>query len=383
MNYSFNLLKNQHKYTVLRFTEFLLGSAVNLFSILIPKKNVIIITSSHNNSFNFNSKYFFEYLIQEEYENLYYLISSGNKRQTLEKEYGKRFISRKKLSEIFIIISAKTWISSTLETPFIGLFAGVNRQVINLGHGAMFKGVGLSEKKVSYLKRIYYSIIIRNFTFFCATSESQIKLIQNTYGCPAKKVIVTGQPRNDHFYLNEQRSGIKRVLLAPTWRKNKHVKWSEILSTNLNLYLQENSIELYFRLHPFYERKVNIESMSNIKSLNSSLCEEISDFLPSVDLLITDYSSIYIDFLLFRRPILFLKVLHEDFMQSTGCQIDYEYFTPGFKVTNDLEIIEKLKLLKETTNPLPSNYKKVHDSFYLHKSGSSSKRILEILKISR
>jgi CDP-glycerol glycerophosphotransferase len=59
------------------------------------------------------------------------------------------------------------------------------------------------------------------------------------------------------------------------------------------------------------------------------------------DSLITDYSSIYFDFLLTKKPIIFFPYDYEEYLvESRELYFDYEKYTPGVKVKSmkDLEV---------------------------------------------
>ena len=74
----------------------------------------------------------------------------------------------------------------------------------------------------------------------------------------------------------------------------------------------------------------------NIQSENIMVINKDADpyvFLKLADVLITDYSSIYFDYLLLNRPIIFFAYdLKEYLKDSREMYFDYDEFTPGEKV---------------------------------------------------
>jgi CDP-glycerol glycerophosphotransferase (TagB/SpsB family) len=70
---------------------------------------------------------------------------------------------------------------------------------------------------------------------------------------------------------------------------------------------------------------------------NSSL-----ELLAHVDVLVTDYSSIYMDFLPFDRPIVFVKDRHDRFEDQRGLAFNYDRYFPGKTVDSTDEFLEHL-----------------------------------------
>ena len=62
--------------------------------------------------------------------------------------------------------------------------------------------------------------------------------------------------------------------------------------------------------------------------------------LCQIDLLITDYSSIFSDFLIFNKPIIFAKLDHENYIKTKGIYVDYDNDLPGAKANNWSEILQ-------------------------------------------
>ena len=86
------------------------------------------------------------------------------------------------------------------------------------------------------------------------------------------------------------------------------------------------------KLHP--KSKLN-EEFKNIQSENIMVINKDADpyvFLKLADVLITDYSSIYFDYLLLGRPIIFFAYDLKEYFDSREMYFDYDEFTPGEKV---------------------------------------------------
>ncbi len=112
--------------------------------------------------------------------------------------------------------------------------------------------------------------------------------------------------------------GKKTVIYAPTWIHNNSFEQKETMNPkNLNFlsYLnsisEELSIDLIFRPHlntNFSSREVSeLRSFKSLKFMPQSDYGEIEEILTISDILITDYSSISLDYILLNRPVLFLN----------------------------------------------------------------------------
>ena len=87
---------------------------------------------------------------------------------------------------------------------------------------------------------------------------------------------------------------------------------------------------------------------SNIHYFPSELLPDELEVANGIDLIITDYSGIYIDFLLIDKPVLFYPYDLDNYKKYRGLMFDYDLVTPGPKIHTQKEfIVEMKKLLSE------------------------------------
>ena len=119
----------------------------------------------------------------------------------------------------------------------------------------------------------------------------------------------------------------------PTFRKSETLFFDDFDKDDFQEFLEENNVLFCIKLHP--KSKLN-EEFKNIQSENIMMINKDADpyvFLKLADVLITDYSSIYFDYLLLDRPIIFFAYdLKEYLNDSREMYFDYDEFTPGEKV---------------------------------------------------
>ena len=82
------------------------------------------------------------------------------------------------------------------------------------------------------------------------------------------------------------------------------------------------------------------------------------DYINCFDALITDYSSIYLDYMLLERPIIFLPYDLQDYESTVGFTMDYEENTPGPKPATMQDFLQTLFDIKNTPEPFTT---KIHE----------------------
>lgn len=170
---------------------------------------------------------------------------------------------------------------------------------------------------------------IEKVDYITANSDFFKKELSKLFNIDEKCILITGSARNDDIIKNNkilfpEFKRKKTIIWMPTYRNHKktdsyegrtNIKFkygipcvnSEEELFKLNNILKNNEELLIIKLHPQEDRK-NIKKLelSNIKLLDNDYFEydeSIYDYLSSVDALITDYSTIYYDFLLTNKMI--------------------------------------------------------------------------------
>ncbi|MFZ7987378.1 CDP-glycerol glycerophosphotransferase family protein [Fusobacterium watanabei] len=340
-------MKNSNKYIYIRLINFVRGFLFSFIYIFIKKnKKRIIFTSTGNIKYDHNSKYLFEYFLKcfSNFE-VKYVINEPSLKVSLEKELGDYFIETNSIQGMLYSLKAYTWITSSLELPVGGIFQRINRLVIHLGHGTPLKNIGFLEKNISVLKKIYYTFIKNNFSYVLSTSHDFDKIMSKFLNIPLKRIFTNGQPRLDSIFEKKEdilkrvfkiEKNMKNILYAPTWRKDSEAElfpFTDFNEKEIENFLEDNKINIFLRVHPDFETEID-EKLLKIKGiyvLNSKVVKDISEYLSCFDLLITDYSSIFIDYLLLDKPILFLPYDFEKYNKEIGFTVNYMTHTPGPK----------------------------------------------------
>jgi CDP-glycerol glycerophosphotransferase len=389
---------NQNKYNKKRTKILLKGIIPSFFGIFIPKNEKrIIFNSTRNEFFNFNTKYLFEYFIKEypEYE-CKYIINEKEKRDKLNKIYGVEnnyFIEAESLKNIWYILRAKGWILSALETPVGGFFLKKNRFVFHVGHGAYFRSALFIENDLPWKKRLYYHLIKNNFSHHLITSETIAKIAPDMFDCKEEQIVILGDPMNDKVYtpnkdlikkfFGEDVFSEQNILYMPTWRQDGSLKlfpFDDLDFDDLISFLEENKINIYLRMHPSFEEDLTFytDLSSRLKILDTLKVEDINEVIGFFDMVITDYSSGHIGYMLTQKPLLFLPYDLDAYENRMGFVVPYEESTPGPKPTTLKEFKVEVKRLLTKTDYYLNDRKKAIKIFNKYKE-NNTKMVVEFI----
>ena len=81
-----------------------------------------------------------------------------------------------------------------------------------------------------------------------------------------------------------------------------------------------------------------------IHEFSSRIMADELEVAVAIDLIITDYSGIYLDFLLVDVPVLFIPYDIEKYKIRRGLLFDYELFTPGPKPVTQIDFISEANM---------------------------------------
>lgn len=297
----------------------------------------------------------------------------------------------RKFRKYYWIIKAKIVITTHGQ-----LKLGNKTIVLNLWHGVPLKAMGYMQKNTVYKGT-------NQLSQFVSTSVINNVLLNSCLGINESNYSITGLPRNDllFYYSNKKKfrseilvrstgaSKCKLILYTPTiiLKAHENDDCSVGLFTDqdlrlINQYCKRKNFIFCIRLHPsdkeFYlDIDDKLRKFENIVDLYSSKLDDydLYEYLNVFDVMITDYSSIFIDFLLVDNPIIFFIPNLELYRQKVGLLLEpYESYLPGYIAYNSNMLISSLdEILDADKYVLPR--KKARDVFHLYQDEFSSKRV--------
>ena len=219
------------------------------------------------------------------------------------------------------------WVTNTRVPAAIKRREG--QEYVQCWHGTPLKRLGCDiETEATEPKEVTQKVFhddAGRYTYFISPSPYYTRVMTSAFDLKAlgkeDTIIETGYPRND-FIVNhteedcaeiKNRLGIpegkKVILYAPTYRENQKnqgrgYKYSEPLDFG---HLREElggEYVILFRAHYYIAQLFDFDEYSDF-IIDASDYPEINDLYVISDLLVTDYSSVFFDYGILRRPVIF------------------------------------------------------------------------------
>lgn len=288
------------------------------------------------------------------------------------------------------LLTSKVWISNS------GMDRGINLHrkgtiKIDTWHGTPLKKIGGEENQNSIGgNKTHRKKNIDKQTIRCAQSEYDQEIFSRIFYIDKEKILLSDLPRNDALfnYSKEEcekiksKLGIKNkkvILYTPTYReymidKNNNtyiappidlIKWKKVLGEEYILLI---------RTHYAVIKAMNIQESDFV--INVSDYPTLNDLYIISDLMISDYSSTFIDFSILNRPMFCFAYDLEEYNVKRGLYIDLDKTLPckihknEDDLLNDIKSMNKAECVKAT--------QLFHERFAPN-AGKASKFIVDVL----
>lgn len=362
----------------MKYIKIAIGLLILLFSYLIPRNKKKWVFGS-NMGYSNNAKYFFWYVVEILKKNDCIWIGS-DRDVNIVRKLGYKAYRPWSAKGLYHSLTASAYIyDSYIGDINLYTFGGAKR--VCLWHGV---GIKYIEKKITsgpihdifnsqniFVKVANLSLFIKP-NLFLSTSPLMTKHFADCFDIPEKLCFEGVYPRCEIFkwdkellmkYIckyepSESLSLIRKMdsfkytyLYMPTWRDNGRdfIKDSNIDLALLDEVLKKTNQFFILKFHPATKINIDFKDYSNIFLLDNKL--DIYPILPFTNCLITDYSSVFYDYILLdgKKCILFIPDYKEYIEVDRGFAFDYIINTTGYKVTlfeELLHVIEDNTLLE-------------------------------------
>lgn len=176
-------------------------------------------------------------------------------------------------------------------------------------------------------------------------------------------------------HLNLKKNPI--ILYCPTWRgKNVNDPENSLLNIfeEIKLLNQKLPHQVLVKVHPFVYSKA--KEMPELKPYLVPDFLDTNQLMPAVDLMITDYSSIFFDFLVTDKPIVFYVPDLDKYQNERGVYIDL-CALPGPVADNIQDVITLVSNESYKDADVQGKYAKFKHNFVNYENGSVTERLIE------
>ena len=381
---------------------------LSLFLNIIKKDNKLILFGLKpdpfiKDLFIHNSKYFFLYLQNNTDYKTIWLCDDKKMLKHFRKCGIKNVHTRHSLKGIYYIIRAKYWMCDITANQITRFNSSrTNSIVINFWHGIplkkigydaaeqlyKFKQNGIQEKIYRLLKKDDDFLVVNgNYEQLCYTTAFQkdkeyIKIL----GSPRLDVLLNDIPNADLFMEKDfeiikafKQNGKKLFIYMPTWRDTGANVSCWLKSEKLREFLKQNNIIFICKLHPYDKNSNNIKSDETIYIMDNE--SDVYPILKYTDSLITDYSSVYFDYLLIDKPILYFVPDLEEYQEKCrGFYRPFEELTAGIKVYNEEELMNAMQDIVNGIDNYKEKRKILRDEMFKYQDGKNCERAMEFIR---
>jgi len=270
------------------------------------------------------------------------------------------------------------------------------REIIQLWHGIPIKKVGL---EILPLEKHWRQEAPR-YKITIASSSVDAATMQRSFAPHEfERIRVTGLPRHDFLVMPEFRlprdfqahlemvrgrlGGRRLVLFAPTWRQggSKSIAFNKQQLRAITRLLDAYHAVLGVRLHRHMIRAGASIELLNDKVIMMNDIPDVSVLLREAHALVTDYSSIYLDFMLLERPTILYTPDFDGYVSERGFNYEFNDFRPHDEKVDTFDALLQA-VERALSRPFNSDgrYQKVLRRFHEYPADAlASQRVLDAI----
>lgn len=346
-------------------------------------------------NFNFgdNNKALFDYMIKNGINNNYQIIVACRdyKKYLRNKNGNVKFVGTYRATFEFFCSGIVFY-----SVGKIPIQPAKDQTVMQMWHGVPLKAADEGLKKQYSLKHHYYTWVLSPSVFLKPILCQWLSVGED-------HIYIGGYPRCDVFFTKEEKNlGAeydKLILWVPTFRKSKTRDYTDvdmhgnivpILSNNMfaqmNEFLKNKRVKIIVKLHPAQD--LNNYSLMELNGFvilsHEDFCNrgyDLYSLASQADALITDYSSIFFDYMLADRPIGFTVDDIDEYKSNRGFSLPPERFMPGSKIKNYEDLLNFVQDVVDDKDPYKEERHEVNKLINQDPTGGYCQKILDFVGI--
>lgn len=402
--------KNVFIRKILRKTKYLLETVRYTYYYLFYKVDdkTIFFESFGGASASCSPKAIYNYLIEnKDYKDYKFIWAFKNpEKDHLIKRNKNLIIVKSKSKDYYKYLSkSKYWIVNSLLD--LSVIKKKNQIYVQCWHGTPLKKLRCDITVTGSVLNTKEEVIKRNnldvakIDYFISPSKYSTEKFTSAFNLKNLNkeniIIEKGYPRNDKLinYTQNDINDIKEklniktnkkiILYAPTFRDDEH-KSGLGYTYKLNIDFDKLKKELgkdyviLFRAHYFIANSFDFNKYKDFV-YNVSDYDDINDLYIISDLLITDYSSVFFDYAILKRPILFYMYDYKNYKTKLrDFYLDLKEL-PGPIIEKQEDLVKDIKQIDKVFNKYKEYYQTFNKKFNPYEDGKSSIRVVkEIIK---
>lgn len=268
--------------------------------------------------------------------------------------------------------------------------------IVNLWHGMSIKKIG---RDASYpVPRSTHSI---------AVSPVFQQVMSSAWGLDPSAVLVTGQPRTDRMLAppsgplisleTDFLSGRRLVAWLPTWRISQDGRADGLSYSNvfefpdvnidrLEEVLQRHDALLCVKPHPWTQADASQNLSEHVQIIDESWLSErgvtLYELLSLASILVSDVSSVWVDYLLLDRPIILAIPDLDAYSATRGLYFELPGdANPGVIVSDFDRLLSELDRHLEGNDPYVHQRRSLRAGWHVFEDALSSRRLLDQLGV--
>lgn len=195
----------------------------------------------------------------------------------------------------------------------------------------------------------------KKLTYTVCSSKAVVPVYAEAFNVPQEKVLPLGSPRTDFFFETQDLDVLRNrldnehpecrgkalILYAPTFRESDEKDRELLAGFDFNEFDRRFGDEyaLCVRLHPqIHSSSVNMDGAVDVTGWKN-----VGELVLLCDMLITDYSSICMDFALLEKPCVFYAFDLNDYINERNFYFDYKKYVPGPVAETFGELLEAIR----------------------------------------
>lgn len=361
-----------------------------IFWIFPVKKNRVLFISYFGKQYSDSPRFLYEELCKKREDlDIVWVLNSKNTQLEMS---GVKIVKEKSLSYLYYLATSKYWIDNChgyhLREP--------RKETVyfQTWHGTPLKKIGQDIEGEQYKKsRESWNLETSYWNYLLSPSKGLNDILTKAFSIDKNILINAIYPRNE-FLLNANLEEVKNkvlrelkipkenlekkiILYAPTFRLGETEEYS--LKIDLEKFNEKLESEYIFliRTHPNVKKIVSEIENSSI-FIDVSKYNDIHELYIASDILITDYSSVFFDYSLLKKPMIFYPYDYEHYKnEDRGFYFEYGEIVPGPIVYTSEELLQLLLKLEEDKEKYKDKINSFNKNFNIEDREKNSEYILK------